>query len=1575
MAQQLYVNFRDGYGDRDYTRYLSDFNRLTDHELNRPALFNFTLVPVGDLASWRIPERGAIVRYEDTTWLSRFPGVRDGVLFTGYITDVPNVTRLSDTLWSYDVAVTSEDYLANIHAVPARTYINRSRGFILRDLLRSMFANTSPFPYQLDQILEGGTERFYQVDPQKKFTDIVEEFAKADGFMYLVLDGVFIYQPQDLFQPYTSDPTVRIALDDSDPRWTPSRIQLKKVESVVANDVTVLGQQEPTTIVRERFISDGFSGEFPLAFEPYGTTESNLLTEDFTDSAIADGVWTESDPDHVIQMFEGALNIIGGTSVGTATQPASTTFLRSLRGFDLSGILEFRDGELYFPPSPSGVGILGALYRSAEDTMQEADVIVGWKVDATNGWLYTMGPNGEEPDPLAIDPNLHYILRKTLTIEGTSGTSTNYYSFTDGFRRTFESATDPRTMLVVQWSVDIIDATEPSNVITTTHKFPTRSYTLLDTFALYCPIVSYDLHCVLNYCQISRPAQISVLLNNQLIRVGSPLDAGLCTVTLEDGPKLKWYQLDSTTTPTTIPPMGTVVEVRYWKKDQAKARVVNTASIKTERARFHDDGVRQFIVNAGDIKPTPNTSAECAALGQAYLSDRSVARYDGQCYVECVEGTRTELHYWVYPGDLIPVRMILSDGTWLDQRLLVSKVESVVLGKGGYGLNLTFGALDRVKEAIRQLILKRQSSIEDATYQAIQRLTPELIDTQTRPPDPVDWVVTNVTATEFTIRMQHSSEDRGIVGYEVRKDDSGWGRANYVARFPVEYVTNPDGTRSVVGSSYTVTRTKRDMSLYVRPYDALGRYSRRSAFVRVVHPMTNTMRTTSITGTLTGAKLEATFGLPVNPDLGGLDAWAWIDNGGAGLYTHVYEGDGINQLFAADGVTALVNTNAITLNYTPSGGSSLVDYALVGAGGSGYGLRGEGGDGGAVLLGADTLGIGSYPVTIGTGQSGAAGQSSTWNGHTATGGAVGLAGDPTLQAGKGGDGAGGPGTAPGNQDGGTGGPGLPSAVSGALQYYGGGGGGNGDLASGAGGVGGGGAGGAGGNPGHPGVNGTGGGGGAGGAYAGGSGVLVISYPTGSLTATGGTVTTLDGRTIHTFTSSGSFDVTAVTGPASSVTWFARLYDIVGALGPETSAIVRPPIALTLTSLTGSMTATAITLNIGVPSSASPVDYLLVGAGGSGYGLRGTGGNAGTVLSGKEGISVGSYAVTIGTGQSGAAGQNSTWNGHTATGGAAGQAGDPTLQAGKGGNGAGGNGTAPGNQTGGTGGPGVSSSISGTLKRYGGGGGGNGDTSSGAGGIGGGGAGGAGGNPGQPGVNGTGGGGGAGGAYAGGSGVLVISYPTGSITATGGAMTTANGNTIHTFTSSGSFDVTAATGTSSYEGVRISGAEHVPVLYVGNGSIGTPTLVYSGVTVTGPTSGILTATIPSRIFGGMSARLIVEPFDAVGNYGAVSTIDLKSDGTGGGTWVPPTVSYVELFENIGLTGGSLPLTASVPNLTAVGWGNFISSVSIPQGRTVVLYSEPDYAGESLVLTRNVLDLRSYLTTTGDWNDLVQSIAIT
>lgn len=272
------------------------------------------------------------------------------------------------------------------------------------------------------------------------------------------------------------------------------------------------------------------------------------------------------------------------------------------------------------------------------------------------------------------------------------------------------------------------------------------------------------------------------------------------------------------------------------------------------------------------------------------------------------------------------------------------------------------------------------------------------------------------------------------------------------------------------------------------------------------------------------------------------------------------------------------------------GGNALVGSNTVSPGGGGAGQ--------VLSISADPIKIGTYPVVVGTGGAGGTttsspggnGTSSSFNSHIgeggggggakshqngATGGSGGGAeGDSSttgFSAGTGGssgggtnenaggngagrtDGAGGnsaggggggadaagtAGTVSGvNSTGGNGGAGISSSITGSAVTYGGGGAGDAQVSTGVatpgtGGVGGG------GNVGVAGTDGLGGGGGA--RANGGKGVVIISYTTGACTATGGTITTSGGKTIHTFTSDGNFQVTAIPltpAPTQQVTGF------------------------------------------------------------------------------------------------------------------------------------------------------------------------------------------------------------------------------------------------------------------------------------------------------------------------------------------------------------------------------------------------------------------------------------------------------
>lgn len=228
---------------------------------------------------------------------------------------------------------------------------------------------------------------------------------------------------------------------------------------------------------------------------------------------------------------------------------------------------------------------------------------------------------------------------------------------------------------------------------------------------------------------------------------------------------------------------------------------------------------------------------------------------------------------------------------------------------------------------------------------------------------------------------------------------------------------------------------------------------------------------------------------------GGVGVGTAGGNGGISIFSDVISHGG-------GGGGGRINTNSVsqaTMGGSGGGGAGTIDAATGVAGAGIFGIIGRGNKGGN----------GSSDSTAGQGGGG--------------GGATGAGGNATGAANTGVSGAGG--------------AGYTSSISGASVCYAGGGSGGrwGYVASGVGAPGcAGGTGGQGGGPisggaGTVNLGGGGGGGsdGGGNGGAGGSGVVIISYPTGSMTATGGTITTSGGNTIHRFTSSGTFTVTSI----------------------------------------------------------------------------------------------------------------------------------------------------------------------------------------------------------------------------------------------------------------------------------------------------------------------------------------------------------------------------------------------------------------------------------------------------------------
>mgnify|MGYP000954709653 CR=1 FL=1 len=248
--------------------------------------------------------------------------------------------------------------------------------------------------------------------------------------------------------------------------------------------------------------------------------------------------------------------------------------------------------------------------------------------------------------------------------------------------------------------------------------------------------------------------------------------------------------------------------------------------------------------------------------------------------------------------------------------------------------------------------------------------------------------------------------------------------------------------------------------------------------------------------------------------------------GGGGGYNNG-AGGGAGGLLTTSTTLSTGSVYTITVGAGGAGGSAASGNAANGSASSISSIATSTGGGGGG--GFDGSSGGTAGSSGGSGGGGGAGSASAGGAGTSGQGFAGGNGTGTgTAAGGGGGGASAVGNNASSGVGGNGGAGVSNSISGAaVNYAGGGGGSTGSGTVGTGGLGGGGAG-AISSTGTAGTANTGGGGG--GKYtgsgtfggAGGSGIVIISY-LGSQRGTGGTVTSSGGYTIHTFTSSGTYN--------------------------------------------------------------------------------------------------------------------------------------------------------------------------------------------------------------------------------------------------------------------------------------------------------------------------------------------------------------------------------------------------------------------------------------------------------------------
>lgn len=800
MAIVLRIDNGDNRGRVDYTRYLASPDRspaVLRDRMNLPTLFDFTLVPADQ--GFVPPRRSAFVHLEGLADSLPPGGPRvPGPLFTGFITNEPIVEFLGtfngQPVHGYRCQATSEEYLLNVKRIGLLPpFLNQTAGQILRFLAEHL----QPGRFDTTSVADGTLIPLFIADPDRSWSEIARELAKRSGFYYRVLDGDIIFQP-------IGDLPVGVTVDEKDRRFRPESLEITPIGNPIHNDVTVLGGIEPQAFVREYFVGDGFTSRFLLSFPIFGAESSRLLADDFTGPNLDTLRWKETDPNNTITIFEGRLNVIGGSAA------LGQTTLVARQAVELGGELEIIHGEFEFV-SPS-IGILGGLY--SDTSLTQGSCLAGFDAApiAATTRLRAIVSGVVQPLEVIVQANHHYVLVTKLSADQPFRILQSFASLGSNFGGTVLPA-----RVRVTLEVRDFDLSTPATPAVT--ELYSTTLDTLPAIVVYAPINSVDLHLVMNFVQVTRPIQARL----ETERPGEPSrgrtlgfgiagqDATISADLNQNQWALEFYE-------DTIPARGEKIIITYRTADRAKARVRDSAGASVEALSTGDDGVRAVVLQ--DINPLPRTSSEAERAAQAYLADHSAPRYEGR-YATWSEFADT------YPrsGRFLEIR---TESRYPAFSALVRSVTSEIreLATERILHTLEFGQPSLLEEMLERLIPEEDvlRAREDISLPPVEvtELDAQFVA------DLPSLSVAQVVATHFLVDAGSAPPGGGT--FEVRRSDQGWSN-------PDQPGTEQNLILQPTTQTFVLARTSRNHLFLVRPVAASGATSRFSSVLGIHFPL------------------------------------------------------------------------------------------------------------------------------------------------------------------------------------------------------------------------------------------------------------------------------------------------------------------------------------------------------------------------------------------------------------------------------------------------------------------------------------------------------------------------------------------------------------------------------------------------------------------------------------------------------------------------------------------------------------------------------------------------------------------
>jgi len=784
---KLTIDNLQGQGPQDYTGQL-DGTKLPKvmRKLNQPAQLQFSLV--ANAPGFVIPLIGARVLL----------GKANGSdVFTGYIVTAPQYEYLGwgeqGPVYRYNVAAQSDEILLDQKALPNRSpFVERSAGSALRQLAQDLL----PGFFDVTAVQNLDTLASYAVNPQKSFSFHAAEIAVAARASFRSMNGALILAPVG---------AVAYALNESDTNFSPDGLWLNN-PNLLVNEVTVIGQDEPQTYVRDYFVGDGTILKFYLSEKPFAQAKDALIDEEYLGRGLDPTTWSVSDPSSAISVTAQTLQVAGGTGSDGQT---TVSFIELI---ELGGALELQHGNVSF--SAASLGVIGGLYNGM---VSAATCIAGFQIT-----------------PSGSGSTIQALINGAATGEAISTTAGHEYFFTtylysmEVYRagETYHSSLHPAgsgwggaavsANLRFVLEVQDIDPTDPATLVAPATVLYDGVTAGAPGFCTYALVNAANMQCSISYTYVAHiplPEVRTALANadgsysNYVTQlVGAAADGGQCVISSD--PALNFYVQY-------VPALNELIVASYRGSGRAVAQVENAASIAALQ-KGADDGARGTVVEMKN--PKARTEVDCESAALSILDDATGAAWSGtyETWSDFLPGAATD----IFPGDGITVNAPSRGAAFT---AVVREVEIEIADPAD---DRGFYTIEFANDLASALAVEYAST---STTIPVQDAPPLLETTQVGAyyqQNLIDAQITAVSST--TVSVVAGLAPSGGTGIEVRANDYGWGQANernLLGRFNTQ--------------TFSLARLARAQTYFLRLYDASTppKYSRYSTALHVDYPL------------------------------------------------------------------------------------------------------------------------------------------------------------------------------------------------------------------------------------------------------------------------------------------------------------------------------------------------------------------------------------------------------------------------------------------------------------------------------------------------------------------------------------------------------------------------------------------------------------------------------------------------------------------------------------------------------------------------------------------------------------------